>query len=105
MNDTCTNLRWFSRLQFLELQLELLDDFRVRVLQVMKSERQDPLTSHYPAILNTVHHIATTLNDWADLPVSFVWLGSETQNVSNILQLHSSALLIHFMDLIIVELI
>lgn len=56
------------RLQFLELQLELLDDFRVRVLQVMKSERQDPLNSHYPAILNTVHHIAATLTDWADLP-------------------------------------
>lgn len=56
------------RLQFLELQLELLDDFRVRVLQVMKSETQDPLTSHYPAILNTVHHIIATLNDWGDLP-------------------------------------
>lgn len=56
------------RLQFLELQLELLDDFRVRVLQVMKSERQEPLTSHYPAILNTVHHITATLHHWADLP-------------------------------------
>ncbi|XP_045596611.2 LOW QUALITY PROTEIN: RAD50-interacting protein 1 [Procambarus clarkii] len=56
------------RLQFLELELELIDDFRVRVLQVMKSERQDPLTSNYPAILNTVHHITTTLLDWADLP-------------------------------------
>lgn len=56
------------RLQFLELQLELLDDFRVRVLQVMKSEKQDPLTSHYPAILNTVHYITATLHDWADLP-------------------------------------
>ncbi|KAK4308919.1 hypothetical protein Pmani_019414 [Petrolisthes manimaculis] len=55
------------RLQFLELQLDLIDDFRVRVLQVMKSEKRDPLTSHYPAILNTVHHIAATLRDWADL--------------------------------------
>lgn len=56
------------RLQFLELELELLDDFRVRVLQVMKSEKQDPLTSNYPAILNTVHHITATLSDWGDLP-------------------------------------
>lgn len=34
----------------------------------MKSERQEPLTSHYPAILNTTHHISSTLADWADLP-------------------------------------
>ncbi|XP_045106391.1 LOW QUALITY PROTEIN: RAD50-interacting protein 1-like [Portunus trituberculatus] len=56
------------RIQFLELQLDLLDDFRVRLLQVMKGERQDPLTSHYPAILNTTHHLSSTLSDWADLP-------------------------------------
>ncbi|KAG0728928.1 RAD50-interacting protein 1 [Chionoecetes opilio] len=56
------------RLQFLELQLELLDDFRVRLVQVMKGERQDPLTSHYPAILNTTHYLSQTLADWSDLP-------------------------------------
>lgn len=34
----------------------------------MKGERQEPLTSHYPAILNTTHHLSATLADWADLP-------------------------------------
>ncbi|CAL4091376.1 unnamed protein product [Meganyctiphanes norvegica] len=56
------------RLQFLELQLEILDDFRVRILQMTKSERQNPLESNYGSILNTVHHIGATLNDWADMP-------------------------------------
>ncbi|KAK7078398.1 hypothetical protein SK128_017332 [Halocaridina rubra] len=71
------------RLQFLELQLELLDDFRVRVLQVMKFETQDPLTSNYPAILNTVHHITATLSDWGDLPF-FVEMQYYQQCFSNI---------------------
>ncbi|XP_076037770.1 RAD50-interacting protein 1-like [Oratosquilla oratoria] len=56
------------RLQFLELQLELLDDFRVRLVQVMKSEKRDPLASNYVAILNTAHHLSSLLQDWADLP-------------------------------------
>ncbi|KAG7161228.1 RAD50-interacting protein 1-like [Homarus americanus] len=79
------------RLQFLELQLELLDDFRVRVLQVMKSERQDPLTSHYPAILNTVHHITATLHDWADLPF-FVEMQYYQECFSNIQEQTSAAI-------------
>ena len=57
-------------MQFLELQLELLDDFRVRILQLTKNELNDPLESNYCSILNTVHHIQSTLSDWSDLPVS-----------------------------------
>ena len=32
-----------QRLQFLELQLELLDDLRVRLLQLLRNESQQPL--------------------------------------------------------------
>ena len=32
-----------QRLQFLELQLELLDDLRVRLLQLLRNENQQPL--------------------------------------------------------------
>ncbi|KAL7639162.1 UNVERIFIED_CONTAM: hypothetical protein RMT77_010696 [Armadillidium vulgare] len=56
------------RLQFLDLQLELLDDFRVRILQLAKSELSDPFNSNYIPILNTVHHMVNTIGDWADLP-------------------------------------
>ncbi|KAB7496371.1 RAD50-interacting protein 1 [Armadillidium nasatum] len=56
------------RLQFLDLQLELLDDFRVRILQLAKSELSDPFNSNYIPILNTVHYMVNTIGDWADLP-------------------------------------
>nr|CAD7199925.1 unnamed protein product [Timema douglasi] len=55
------------RLQFLELQLELLDDFRVRLLQLLHEETSDPLSSRLPAILNTIHYLASVLQEWGGL--------------------------------------
>jgi hypothetical protein len=57
------------RLQFLELQLELLDDFRVRLLQLLHEEPPDPLNSHLPAILNTISYLASVLQEWGGLTV------------------------------------
>lgn len=54
------------KLQFLELQKELIDDFRIRLTQVMKEETRSPLGSRYCAILNAVNYIAAVLADWAD---------------------------------------
>jgi len=57
------------RLQFLNLQLELIDDMRVRLLQLLKSEPSDSTTdSHYCAILNTVEYITVVMKEWSDLP-------------------------------------
>ncbi|KAJ9577197.1 hypothetical protein L9F63_006254, partial [Diploptera punctata] len=56
------------RLQFLELQLELLDDFRVRLLQLLKEEESlEPLSSRLPPILNTISYIASVLMEWGGL--------------------------------------
>ncbi|XP_070151496.1 RAD50-interacting protein 1 [Polyergus mexicanus] len=52
------------RLQFLELQLELIDDWRVRLLQLLHENCEDPLTSLMPHILNTLHYVATVLEEW-----------------------------------------
>ncbi|XP_050459945.1 RAD50-interacting protein 1 [Cataglyphis hispanica] len=52
------------RLQFLELQLELIDDWRVRLLQLLHENYDDPLTSLMPHILNTLHYVATVLEEW-----------------------------------------
>ncbi|KAK2514564.1 Rint1 [Columba guinea] len=61
------NLPTASRkLQFLGLQKELVDDFRIRLTQVMKEETRAPLGFRYCAILNAVNYIATVLADWAD---------------------------------------
>ncbi|KAI4491012.1 hypothetical protein M0802_010515 [Mischocyttarus mexicanus] len=52
------------RLQFLELQLELIDDWRVRLLQLLHEDCVDPLASLMPCILNTLHYVANVLEEW-----------------------------------------
>nr|XP_056702453.1 RAD50-interacting protein 1 [Euleptes europaea] len=67
ITDRYKNLPTAARkLQFLELQKDLVDDFRIRLTQVMKEESRAPLAFRYCAILNAVNYIATVLADWAD---------------------------------------
>ncbi|XP_028933871.1 RAD50-interacting protein 1 [Ornithorhynchus anatinus] len=67
MTDRYKSLPTASRkLQFLELQKDLVDDFRIRLTQVMKEESRAALAFRYCAILNAVNYIATILADWAD---------------------------------------
>ena len=69
--DRYKNLPTASRkLQFLELQKDLVDDFRIRLTQVMKEETRASLGFRYCAILNAVNYISTVLADWADNVVS-----------------------------------
>ncbi|KAM6985734.1 RAD50-interacting protein 1 [Aplochiton taeniatus] len=55
-----------AQLKFLELQRELVDDFRIRLTQVMKEESRCPLSARYCAILNAANYISTVLGDWGD---------------------------------------
>ncbi|XP_050299116.1 RAD50-interacting protein 1 [Anthonomus grandis grandis] len=55
------------RLQFLELQLELLDDFRVRLLQIINAEEGDYMDSKVPMIANTLYYIENVLVDWGSM--------------------------------------
>ncbi|KAJ8008790.1 hypothetical protein DPEC_G00082080 [Dallia pectoralis] len=55
-----------AQLSFLALQRELVDDFRIRLTQVMKEESRNPLGAKYCAILNAVYYISTVLGDWGD---------------------------------------
>ncbi|XP_041637314.1 RAD50-interacting protein 1 [Cheilinus undulatus] len=73
-----------AQLKFLELQRELVDDFRIRLTQVMKEESRSPLGARYCAILNAVNYIHTILGDWGDnvfflqLQQAAVSLGEDT---------------------------
>ncbi|XP_072036444.1 RAD50-interacting protein 1-like isoform X2 [Amphiura filiformis] len=53
-------------LRFLELQLDLLDDFRVRLLQLIKLESGNPLAGRYAAILNGANYIIGVLQEWSE---------------------------------------
>lgn len=67
ITDRYKNLPTASRkLQFLELQKDLVDDFRIRLTQVMKEETRASLDFRYCAILNAVNYISAVLADWAD---------------------------------------
>lgn len=44
--------------------MELIDDFRVRLLQLLHAEYEDPLASLMPRILNTIHYVSSVLVDW-----------------------------------------
>ncbi|XP_025836467.1 RINT1-like protein [Agrilus planipennis] len=55
------------RLQFLELQLELLDDFRVRLLQLVHAEEGNIVESRVPMIVNTLFYIENVLIDWGSM--------------------------------------
>lgn len=59
------------RLQFLDLQLQLLDDFRVRLLQLVNAEEGDIIESAVPAIANSIYYIENILTDWGAMLVSF----------------------------------
>lgn len=52
------------RAQFLELQLELIDDWRVRLLQLLHEDYADPLESLMPRILNSLNYVQTVLSEW-----------------------------------------
>nr|XP_006814775.1 PREDICTED: RAD50-interacting protein 1-like [Saccoglossus kowalevskii] len=67
ITDRYKNLPYpVHRLRFLELQLELLDDFRIRLLQVMKEESKVPLEPNFSAILNALNYVMVVLQEWSE---------------------------------------
>ncbi|KAL3270463.1 hypothetical protein HHI36_021010 [Cryptolaemus montrouzieri] len=55
------------RLQFLQLQLELLDDFRVRLIQIANAEEGNVIESRVPMIANTLFYMENVLIDWGSM--------------------------------------
>ncbi|GAB1607404.1 RAD50-interacting protein 1-like [Argonauta hians] len=55
------------KLRFLALQQELLEDFRTRLVQVMKQDAQNILGQQYCSILNTASYIVEVLQQWSEL--------------------------------------
>ena len=59
-----------TRVQFLSLQFELLEDFRIRVVQVMKEAGNEPCSPIYSAVLNASHYVVRVLREWNEQVVS-----------------------------------
>ena len=74
-----------AKVRFLGLQLELLEDFRIRLVQVMKEAGHLPTGHAYTAVLNAVHYITSVLKEWNELVVSLL---SKISRKTNLLHLH-----------------
>ncbi|EFX76487.1 hypothetical protein DAPPUDRAFT_322360 [Daphnia pulex] len=84
------------KLQFLDLQLELLDEFRIRLLQLARQDKFHELFAHRSSpnispILNTLTAVINVLDDWTDLPF-FVQLHSYKVQTENIERLAAEAI-------------
>ncbi|XP_045468942.1 RAD50-interacting protein 1 [Harmonia axyridis] len=73
------------RLQFLELQLELLDDFRVRLIQIAKAEEDNVIESKVPMIVNTLFYMESVLIDWGNTLhyLNLYYYKSQLENVES----------------------
>ncbi|XP_060066589.1 RAD50-interacting protein 1-like [Ylistrum balloti] len=56
------------KVRFLKLQLHLLEDFRIRLVQVMQGVIHDPLSDIFCAIINAVFYVMEVLQEWCNLP-------------------------------------
>jgi len=56
------------RIQFLNMQTDLIEDFRVRLVQIVRGEKDSPLSSNLCPIINTIDHLITVLANWAETP-------------------------------------
>ncbi len=56
-----------SQFRFLSLQLNLLDDFRVRLVQLVRNA-ESPWETPFPELLNAMAYMAFVLGEWNDLP-------------------------------------
>ncbi|XP_054165500.1 RAD50-interacting protein 1-like [Oppia nitens] len=68
---------------FIKLQLEMLDDFRLRLIQLLHtSDKSWPLSQRYFAIINTINYLIFVLNEWKILPfyvqISEIYSPNET---------------------------
>ena len=57
-----------QKIQFVELLVEILDDFRIRCLQVWKSK--PPVYNLDFLVAETLGYVHGTLDNWEELPVS-----------------------------------
>nr|CAG4649251.1 EOG090X04F1 [Scapholeberis mucronata] len=82
--------------EFLELQLELLDEFRIRLLQLARQDKFNEFflnrsSPNICPILNTLAAVVNVLDDWTDLPF-FVQLHSFKIQVENVERMAAEAI-------------
>lgn len=60
-----------KKLRFVNLQLELMNDFHLRLCQIIRDEAKTPFSKSYLGVLNTVNYIIYILEEWKNSSVNF----------------------------------
>jgi hypothetical protein len=72
MKDRFANLPYPSKkLRFIHLQLELINDFHLRLCQIIRDEMKTPFSKSYLGSLNTINFIIYVLEEWKNSKVCF----------------------------------
>lgn len=65
ITDRFNNLPYQSKkLQFVSLQIELINDFHLRICQIIRDEAKTPFGKIYLGALNAVNYIMNILDEW-----------------------------------------
>lgn len=70
LKDRYCNLPYpYKKLRFVSLQIELLNEFHLRLCQIIRSEVKTPFGKIYLGALNTVNYITYILDEWKNSSV------------------------------------
>lgn len=61
------------RLRFIQLQIELVKDFHLRLCQIARDEARNPLSKTYLGSLNAFNYIIYVLDEWKNSTVAYIF--------------------------------
>lgn len=61
-----------KKLQFIALQIELINDFHLRICQIIRDEAKAPFGKIYLGALNAVNYVMSVLDEWKNSTVLFI---------------------------------
>ena len=72
MKDRFSGLPYPSKkLRFVNLQIELIKDFHLRLCQIARDEVKNPFSRSYMGALNTINYIIYILDEWKNSTVRY----------------------------------
>ena len=70
IKDRYSNLPYPSKkLRFVNMQIELMKEFHMRLCQIIRGEVKSPFSKIYLGALNTVNYVIYVLDEWKNSPV------------------------------------
>ncbi len=62
-----------KKLKFVSLQIELINDFHMRLCQIVRDEVKTPFGKIYMGALNAINYIINILDEWKNVDVNIIY--------------------------------